>query len=215
MHKLQIEILKELEQRSKTYSELYKSLKIRSNLFNYHLSRLISIKLVTKEDDRYHLTLEGQAKTPYLDITHESQPILAVVLKINYAGQRVLVKREKEAFFGYFAMPGGKIKKGELIEDAVKRILNKETGLDCASSKHLATIQETVVENSLDKHHFILLLQEVDAIGELTDGKAYSKLPIKIVPSDLEMLKLTNEKFATSVITSNKGELRQSHFSAH
>jgi ADP-ribose pyrophosphatase YjhB (NUDIX family) len=215
MHKLQTEILKALEQRSRTYSEIYKSLSIRSNLFNYHLSKLISTKLVTKEDDRYYLTTEGESKAPYLDINSEDQPILAVVLKINYNGGRVLVKRKKEAFFGYFAMPGGKIQKNEDIEDAVKRILKKETGLDCVSSKHIATVQETVVENTLDKHHFILLLHDVDAIGNLTNGKTYSELPLKIVPSDVEMMKLTRENFATSVITSNNGELQQTHFSAH
>lgn len=42
----------------------------------------------------------------------------------------LLIKRARKPFSGQWALPGGFIKKGELIEDAAKRILKNSTGIE-------------------------------------------------------------------------------------
>ncbi len=212
MHTLQKEILKLLNKNAKAYSELYKSLNIKSNLFDYHLHKLLQRSLIVKSKHHYRLSSAGQALTPYLEF--EKQPLIAVVLAVFKDNKVVLVRREKHAFCGYWAIPGGKVNFGETIEQAAERICEKETGLDIVSGKYLATVQELVRENKNDKHHFIMLLYKLKASGILRTGKLFSlnKLPKKIVPSDVHMLKITRAKLATSIMNENKSRLRQESF---
>jgi ADP-ribose pyrophosphatase YjhB (NUDIX family) len=212
MHTIQKDILKLLNNNAKIYSELYKSLKIRSNLFDYHLHKLLQQNFIVKSKHHYRLSSTGQAITPYLEF--EKQPLIAVVLAVFKDNKVVLIKREKHAFCGYWAIPGGKLNFGETIEQAAARICEKETGLQITSGKYLATIQELVKENKNNKHHFILLLCKVKAQGNLKAGKLFSleSLPKKIVPSDAKMLQITKIKLATSIMQENKDRLRQESF---
>ena len=43
----------------------------------------------------------------------------------------VLVKRGRDPFKGYYALPGGIVEYGERVEDAVLREVKEETGLEC------------------------------------------------------------------------------------
>jgi ADP-ribose pyrophosphatase YjhB (NUDIX family) len=212
MHTIQKDILKLLNKKPVTYSELYKSLEIRSNLFDYHLQTLIQQGLIQKSAKTYGLTSAGQAITPYLEF--EKQPLIAVVLAVFKDNKVALVKREKHAFCGYWAIPGGKLNFGETIEHAAARICEKETGLNVVSGKYLATIQELVQEKQCNKHHFILLLCKVKAQGNLKAGKLFSleTLPKKIVPSDAKMLQITKAKLATSIMNENNDKLKQEFF---
>jgi ADP-ribose pyrophosphatase YjhB (NUDIX family) len=182
MHTIQKDILKLLNKKAQTYSELYKTLNIKSNLFNYHLKKLQQQNLILKSRNNYKLSSVGQSISPYLGM--EKQPIVAVVLAIFKDNKIVLVKREKHAYNNYWAIPGGKLRFGETFEQAAARICAKETGLDVKSAKYLATVQELVRENASDKHHFILLLYKLNAHGILKNGKLFSltNLPKKIVP---------------------------------
>jgi ADP-ribose pyrophosphatase YjhB (NUDIX family) len=212
MHNIQKDILKLLNKNAKTYSELYKPLKIKSNLFDYHLHKLLQQNLIVKSKHHYRLSSAGQAITPYLEF--EKQPLIAIVLAVFKDNKLVLAKREKPAFTGYWAMPGGKLNFGETIEQAVERLCLKETGLELQNMKYLATIQEFINENKSNKHHFILLLYKVKAAGELKSGKLFSlnNLPKKIVPSDAKMLQITKIKTAKSIIEETNGRLQQELF---
>ena len=212
MHTIQKDILKLLNKKARTYSELYKTLNVRSNLFNYHLHKLQQQNFVIKSKNRYKLSSVGQSISPYLGM--EKQPIIAVVLAVFKDGKIVLVKREKHAYHNYWAIPGGKLSFGETFEQAAARICAKETGLEPQSVKYLATVQELVRENAADKHHFILLLYKLNAQGTLKNGKLFSlaNLPKKIVPSDLHMLRITKIKLATSVMNEKKEKLVQEFF---
>lgn len=212
-HEVRKKILELLNISSLKYSELYKEIGVRSNLFDYHLQLLLNKELVEKQGEYYKLSIRGQSLAPYLGIMPNGQPVIAVVLAIYLDNKIVLIKRDKEAFKGYWAIPGGRLRCGETIEQAIKRLTKNETGLDVVKSRYIATVQETVLESEKEKHHFILLLHKVIARGELKNAQAYelTKLPKKIVPSDVEMLKL-NKKFATSLINLNNGKLEQLAF---
>jgi len=212
MHKIQKSILKLLNERSYNYSELYKVLDLRSNLFDYHLRALLKQNLVLKSNKKYKLSSIGQSISPYLDIG--KQPIVAVLLAIVKEGKVALVKRNKHAYRGHWAIPGGKVRFGESAEEAVKRTCQKEMGLEPKYMEYVATIQEIVSENGADKHHFIFLLYKVKTKGELKNAKffPFSKLPRKIVPSDIRMLRIAKAGIFTSILVEQRGKLRQAFF---
>jgi 8-oxo-dGTP diphosphatase len=61
---------------------------------------------------------------------HYKNPIPTVDTIIQKYSQILLVKRKKEPFKGYFALPGGFVNEGERVEDAAKREAKEETSLN-------------------------------------------------------------------------------------
>ena len=57
-------------------------------------------------------------------------PILGVSACLFRAGKVLLVERGRVPFAGKFSLPGGKVQLGERLEDAVRREVQEETGLD-------------------------------------------------------------------------------------
>ena len=60
-------------------------------------------------------------------------PILGVSACLFRAGKVLLVERGRPPFAGKFSLPGGKVKFGEQLADAVRREVQEETGLDVPS----------------------------------------------------------------------------------
>lgn len=56
-------------------------------------------------------------------------PALTVDAVVEVDGKILLVKRMKEPFSGYWALPGGFVECGETVEQAVKREVGEETGM--------------------------------------------------------------------------------------
>lgn len=56
-------------------------------------------------------------------------PRVAVDAVLVHGGRVVLVKRGRPPFLGRFALPGGGVEFGEPLEDAVRREVLEETGL--------------------------------------------------------------------------------------
>lgn len=57
-----------------------------------------------------------------------SVTIDAIIL--NEKREVLLIKRKNEPFKGFWALPGGFVEYGEIVEDAVLREVKEETGLD-------------------------------------------------------------------------------------
>lgn len=76
-------------------------------------------------------------------------------LVFNQEGKMFLMKSHK--FYGKYVVPGGHIELGETIEQALKRELKEETGMDVFGFRFIG-IQELVFDKAFwKKKHFIFL----------------------------------------------------------
>jgi len=64
-------------------------------------------------------------------LVKRARPLVAVdVIIVRPDGSLVLVRRGKEPFKGYWALPGGFVEYGETVEEAAIREAREETGLE-------------------------------------------------------------------------------------
>jgi 8-oxo-dGTP diphosphatase len=99
-----------------------------------------------------------------------SQPVLGVAAVVwNDAREVLLIRRTKEPRKGQWSLPGGKVEFGESIEDAVRREVREETGLEIALLG-LAGVAETVLDASAGAAdtHFVL----IDYSARVVSGEA-------------------------------------------
>lgn len=97
-------------------------------------------------------------------------PVLGVAAVIwNDRRQLLLIRRTKEPRKGQWSLPGGKVEFGENIEDALRREIREETGLEVALLG-LAGVAETILDATAGAPdaHFIL----IDYSARLVSGEA-------------------------------------------
>jgi len=204
-----------------TFTELMKYSNIPSNHFAYHLKLLIEGGMIEPEKDGYKLSWLGSSLSPYFDILSVSlQPLIVIVVRVMYGNKILLIKRSKDTFRDYWAMPGGKMYFDESPEDAVKRIIKKEAGIELTSVELIASFLEKVKENGDTKYHFLKLLFNTEAKTDtLVSGKdgivkwvgINEAHKMKMIPSDLELIRSINGKifkFGNITMELNKEKLR-------
>lgn len=82
--------------------------------------------------------------------------IIGVAVISNDQGQILIDRRRLEgAMGGLWEFPGGKIEKGETVEECIKREINEELGILIEVGKHLITIDHTYthLRVTLTVHH--------------------------------------------------------------
>ncbi|HDN05250.1 MAG TPA: NUDIX domain-containing protein [Chloroflexi bacterium] len=85
-------------------------------------------------------------------------------LVFNDKNQLLIVKTHK--WKGNYTIPGGHVEMGEYLEDALKREILEETGLNMVKAKYLC-YQEFVFDDSFwEKRHFIFF----DFVCRVEDG---------------------------------------------
>lgn len=105
----------------------------------------------------------------------------------------LLVKRKNPPNQGMWAIPGGKVKFGETLDEAIKRELKEETSLEVKPTKLLA-----IVEIIKEGFHYVILDYICEVIGgelkpasDALDARFLSLEEIKrekVSPSTVEML---------------------------
>jgi ADP-ribose pyrophosphatase YjhB (NUDIX family) len=140
IHAAQTSILRELLFHPEAgYANLQKPTGLTSDHFNFHIARLVELKLVEKTDSgTYRLTSAGKEYANRLDTdnnTIERQPKSAVLLALERKTadgktEYLFQERLKNPYYGYWGLPSGKLRWGETILEGAARESLEETGLE-------------------------------------------------------------------------------------
>jgi 8-oxo-dGTP diphosphatase len=107
---------------------------------------------------------------------YPERPVVGVGGVIVDRGRTVLIRRGTEPLLGEWSIPGGTIEIGETIEEAVRRELREETGLEVRVLELIEFFDRIYLENgatqSQDKrkprYHYVI----ADYLCELVGGEA-------------------------------------------
>ncbi len=174
MHAIQSHILSRLiEQSPRRFSEL-KPQETESNLFMYHLGKLIQQGTIEKSEGIYTLTPAGKQLIDQLssiDLKPRIQPkVLTDIICRNEAGEWLLFQRSREPFRGMIGFPSGKIHLGESMLEAATRELQSQTGY-IATLLHYGNAYMTTYQNNVLNQHVLTHV----FLGEITGGEKLEK----------------------------------------
>jgi len=93
-------------------------------------------------------------------------PVLGVGVVIVDEGRMLVVERDRPPLAGSWALPGGKVRYGELLTDAAVREIREETGLEIELGE-VVWVGEALGEGSPPEHHMVL----IDFVGKVVGGE--------------------------------------------
>jgi ADP-ribose pyrophosphatase YjhB (NUDIX family) len=83
--------------------------------------------------------------------------IVAVSAFVKKENSVLLVKRGKEPGKNLWAFPGGRVRKGERLVEAVKRELYEETGVEAEPTGIIAVTEVITKTNNHASYHYVIL----------------------------------------------------------
>lgn len=154
-----------------TFSELWAK-EGESNRFAYHLKVLEEDGLVAKEGSTYSLTHRGKRYAAYVDGETGKQnraPLLGIIVVIYdaQADRFLMLRREREPFYGYWGFHGGKMEFGQYILECAQAEVAQETGLTCALELKGLYSSKTYNDGELAYNHQMFIVRASDPRGEL------------------------------------------------
>lgn len=144
LHYLQIEILKQISLNPDSPFSVIQNKEITSNLFAYHVKKLLLLKLVEKNDDRYSLTTDGKKFVNRLEIEKEfpvftNQPKVGILIYpffgTDFSSDFIARTRLKEPFYGYTGTISTRFRFGEPVEQTIKKEMEQRVGFTFESSQ--------------------------------------------------------------------------------
>jgi ADP-ribose pyrophosphatase YjhB (NUDIX family) len=85
------------------------------------------------------------------------QPVLAVGAIVFRGDEVLLVQRAKEPGYGLWSAPGGAVRLGEQLEDAVCREVQEETGLRVRPICPIKVVERIYPEEGRIRFHYIII----------------------------------------------------------
>jgi len=150
----------------------------------------------------------------------EARAVVVAVGAVFRAGKILLIRRNFEPFIGCWGMPGGKIRFGEHIEDAVEREVWEESGVRARFRRFCGVLSERVrlkagpkilrakrpcersnsasVAGSPPDMHYLVLVSELRVKGDGSRRKKRGQSPQGLGQSP----------FSVGVTSSREGEVR-------
>ena len=153
-----------------SFSAIAKRVGERTNLVEYHLEHR-----VTKQFEQY---------IPYIQDDHSPLPVVLVGI---VESKILLMKRSKRPYKGLWSMPGGRIKLGERVENAAKRIAKQKVFVDVKDVKVLGSANEIFYQDEVAHHGFVLLIvtcRPVNTIVQKDDVRWFDQIPKDTIISD-------------------------------
>lgn len=90
-----------------------------------------------------------------VDMSEARKTLPAVSVALVRGDRVLLVRRARAPSQGFYAFPGGKVEQGEALEDAARRELLEETGLEAGN---LRLVSEIFIEGGSEGHPVDYLL---------------------------------------------------------
>ena len=89
---------------------------------------------------------------------YPTQPVVGIGAVILKEGKILLEKRGNEPAKGQWSVPGGAVEVGEPLEEAVRREIKEETGLDGQTSRLLDVVdQVNLDEKGKIQFHYVII----------------------------------------------------------
>ncbi len=97
---------------------------------------------------------------------YPERPIVGVGAIIEDGGRVLLVERGREPLKGIWSVPGGAVEAGERLEEAVRREVLEETGLDVKPLR-IAEVFERILRDTdgRTEYHYVLIDYVCQVIG--------------------------------------------------
>jgi mutator protein MutT len=97
---------------------------------------------------------------------YPTRPFLGVGALIFEGRNILLVERAKEPLKGYWSIPGGIVEAGEKLEDAVRREVREETGLEIEPLAMFEIFERIMPDSEMrPEYHYVLIDYLCRAVG--------------------------------------------------
>jgi ADP-ribose pyrophosphatase YjhB (NUDIX family) len=173
------------------FNEIEKLLKIRSNKLDYHIKKLISKKIIEKNNNFYKLTDTSEYLIPYISEKNSLLPV--VLILIGNKKKAFLYNRTKRPYQEFLSLPGGRILLGESIKESVRRIMKEKHNLNATLEKINSISIEHLKKKNRIINSFLLIFTNAKVKEKInfTDIEKYKRYIIK---SDYNLIKKDQDK---------------------
>ena len=93
------------------------------------------------------------------------QPVLGAAAVVVHEGRVLLIRRGQAPDAGEWSIPGGGVELGESVEDALRREVREETGLEIAVGAFLELYQRVELDADGIRFHFVILDYAATVVG--------------------------------------------------